>query len=63
VGAVFNRDLLSRIKICNRGWKPLPPGINFNLKIIIGSDKVSYEVSGVSEGDRDNEYIHVIGGP
>jgi hypothetical protein len=43
VGAVSNRDELGQAKIYNRGWKPLSPDINFDLKNDIGFDEVSYE--------------------
>ena len=45
MGAVFNRDYSS-----NRGWKPLPPTINYNLNDL-GFYVVSYEVSD-SEDDK-----------
>ena len=41
MGAVFNRDYPF-----NRGWKPLPPTINYSLNDI--ELNVSYEVSGFS---------------
>jgi hypothetical protein len=39
MGAVFNRNELGRVTIYNRGWKPLPPGINFSLKITLNQMK------------------------
>jgi len=59
VGAVFNRDYPF-----NRGWKPLPPTINFNLNDI---DFMKFHISaaaGLKSGqfNQEKNFIFVING-